>query len=495
MRLFRQNSYLYSKLIVMNILHRLYGVVISLLVGAVACKPLPPAPMSVLPSEHQIEWHKMEQYAFVHFTINTFTDREWGFGDESPQMFNPTDFDAEALVKIVKDANLKGLILTAKHHDGFCLWPSKYTEHSIKNSPYKGGNGDIVGEVAEACRRQGVKFGIYLSPWDRNHAAYGEEEYLEYYRNQVRELLTAYGPLFEMWFDGANGGDGYYGGAYETRWVESGYLYYDWAKVVDIIRELSPETVVWSSSLPDARWCGNERGVIAEHCWAMATPENMYPGGRDNLEVLCHGEESGTRWAPAEADVSIRPGWFYHDYEQPKSAAQLFDIYLTSVGRGGTLLLNLAPDRRGRIPEEDVESLMAWRDMVDRSFSRDLALDAKFSVSSSRGWGYRAKAMQGDNRAYWATSDGEFSGDVTLQWDDTVVVKYIVIEEHIALGQRVREYAIEAQVSEGWQTIASGTTIGYKRIIPLENELATNELRIRFLDSRGPLAISRIAVY
>ena len=204
----------------------------------VSCKVDAPEPMSVVPAERQLKWHQMEQYAFVHFTINTFTDREWGYGDESPELFNPTDFDAEALVKIVKDAGLKGLILTAKHHDGFCLWPSAYTEHSVKNSPYKDGKGDIVGEVAEACRKAGVKFGIYLSPWDRNHAGYGTDEYLDYYRKQLRELLTNYGPVFEMWFDGANGGDGYYGGANEVRRVESGYLYYDWPKVVEIIREL-----------------------------------------------------------------------------------------------------------------------------------------------------------------------------------------------------------------------------------------------------------------
>lgn len=481
---------------IINLLKRTASrIVIPMLLGVMACQPTPPAPMSVVPAEHQIAWHEMEQYAFVHFTINTFTDSEWGFGDESPALFNPTDFDAEALVKIVKDANLKGLILTAKHHDGFCLWPSKYTEHSIKNSPYKGGEGDIVGEVAEACRLHGIKFGIYLSPWDRNHAGYGTDEYLEYYRNQVRELLTAYGPLFEMWFDGANGGDGYYGGAYETRWVESGYLYYDWPKVIDIIRELSPETVVWSSSLPDARWCSNERGIIDKHCWAMATPENMYPGGRDNIEVLKHGEENGSRWAPAEADVSIRPGWFYHDYEQPKSPEQLFDIYLSSVGRGGTLLLNLAPDRRGRIPEQDVESLMRWRAMVESAFSKDLALDAKFSASSSRGRGYSARSMKGDNTSYWATADDITTGDVSIQWTDDITAKYIVIQEHIALGQRVKEFAIEARIGDRWKSLANGTTIGYKQIIPLGDGVTTNELRIRFIDSRGPLAIARIAVY
>lgn len=469
--------------------------VVTMLFGLMACQPNPPAPMSVVPLPRQIEWHNMEQYAFVHFTINTFTNKEWGYGDESPELFNPTDFDADALVQVVKDANLKGLILTAKHHDGFCLWPSAYTQHSIKHSPYKDGKGDIVGEVAEACRRHGVKFGIYLSPWDRNHAGYGDKEYLEYYRNQVRELLTAYGPLFEMWFDGANGGDGYYGGACEERRVESGYLYYDWPKVLDIIRELSPETIVWSSSLPDARWCGNERGVIDEHCWAMATPEHLYPKGKDSLSILCHGEEDGTRWSPAEADVSIRAGWFYHEEEQPKSPEQLFDIYLTSVGRGGTLLLNLAPDRRGRIPEQDVESLMAWRDMIDEAFKVDLAADASFSCSSSRGWGYGARAMQGEDSAYWATKDGVTSGDISLVWDTPVVVKYVMLQEHIALGQRVKEFVVETRLADGWQPIAKGTTIGYKRIIPLEEPITTQELRIRIIDSRASPTIARIAIY
>ena len=461
----------------------------------VACVPQPPEPMSVVPTEHQLQWHKMEQYAFVHFTINTFTDKEWGYGDESPEWFAPTDFDADALVRIVKDAGLKGLILTAKHHDGFCLWPSRYTEHSVKNSPYKGGKGDIVGEVAEACRRHGIKFGIYLSPWDRNHADYGTEEYLIYYRNQLRELLTAYGPVFEMWFDGANGGDGYYGGKNETRRVESGYLYYDWPEVVDIIRELSPETVVWSSSLPDARWCSNERGVIDEHCWAMASPEDMYPDGRDSLAVLRHGQEDGSRWAPAEADVSIRPGWFYHAEEQPKSAEQLFDIYLTSVGRGGTLLLNLAPDRRGRIPEEDIEALVVWRKMIDEAFSTDLAADAEFSVSSSRGRGFEAECMQGEDLAYWATEDNVKSGEVCLTWAESKSVKYVVVQEHITLGQRVRKFVVDAYDGAEWRQIAEGTTIGYKRILPLGDGITTTALRIRFLDSRGPLTIDRVAVY
>lgn len=465
------------------------------LAALTACQVEAPAPMSVTPTPYQLEWHKMEQYAFVHFTINTFTDKEWGYGDESPELFNPTDFDADALIKVVKDANLKGVILTAKHHDGFCLWPSKYTEHSIKNSPYKDGKGDIVGEVAEACRRQGIKFGIYLSPWDRNHAEYGSDEYLEYYRNQLRELLTNYGPVFEMWFDGANGGDGYYGGANEVRKVESGYLYYDWPKVVDIIRELSPETIVWSSSLPNARWCSNERGIIDEHCWAMASPEDMYPQGRDSLQVLRHGQEDGTRWAPAEADVSIRRGWFYHEDQEPKTPEELFNIYLTSVGRGGTLLLNLAPDRRGRIPEKDIASLMEWRQMIEMVFQTDLAIDAAFIATSSRGRGFEAKSMKGEDKAFWATEDGVTTGDVMLKWSEPVEVKYVMIQEHIALGQRVREFAVDVKVGNEWQQVAKGTTVGYKRILPLDQVISTDEIRIRFLNARGPLTIDRIAIY
>ena len=469
-------------------------VVVAMQLVAMSCSVEAPAPMSVIPVERQLQWHKMEQYAFVHFTINTFTDKEWGYGDESPELFNPTDFDADALVKIVKDANLKGLILTAKHHDGFCLWPSAYTEHSIKKSPYKDGKGDIVGEVAEACRKAGVKFGIYLSPWDRNHADYGSEAYLEYYRNQLRELLTNYGPVFEMWFDGANGGDGYYGGAREMRRMKSGYLYYDWPKIVEIIRELSPETIVWSSSLPDARWCGNERGVIAESCWAMITPEKVYPNGVEDAKVLTYGMEDGIRWAPAEADVSIRPGWFYHENEKPKTPEKLFDIYLTSVGRGGTLLLNLAPDRRGRVPEQDVESLMAWRKMVEETFANDVAGQASVKVSSKRGTRYGAKGLIGENDLYWATADDITTGCIELAWDKPQTVKYVMLQEHIALGQRVREFNIEALCGSSWQEVVSGTTIGYKRIMPLK-EVEATAIRVNLLDSRGPLAIDRVAIY
>ena len=246
--------------------------------------------------------------------------------------------------------------------------------------------------------------------------------------------------------------------------------------------------------MPDARWCSNERGVIAEHCWAMASPEQLYPNGRDHIETLAHGMEDGNRWAPAEADVSIRPGWFYHDNQQPKTPEKLFDIYLTSVGRGGTLLLNLAPDRRGRVPEQDIESLMAWRKMVEDTFAKDLAADAAIKVSSKRGCGFGAKNMLGDDDKYWATADGVTSGDVELTWSKPQTISDVMIQEHIALGQRVRKFEVEALQNGEWQSIASGTTVGYKRILPVKG-ISTTALRVRFIDSRGPLTIARVAAY
>ena len=264
--------------------------------------------------------------------------------------------------------------------------------------------------------------------------------------------------------------------------------------VLEIIRELSPETIVWSSSLPDARWCGNERGVIAETNWCMATPEKLYPGGHDDVEVLTHGMEDGNRWAPAEADVSIRPGWFYHADQKPKTPEQLFDIYLTSVGRGGTLLLNLAPDTRGRVPEEDVASLMAWRKMVDETFANDLAAGAKAEASSSRGRGYGAECVIGEGGGYWATADDVTTGDVTLSWQNPQKINYVSIQEHIELGQRVRAFEIDVMDNGSWRKAAEGTTVGYKRIMPLGG-VETTAVRVRFTDSRGPLTIERIAVY
>ena len=306
------------------------------LISLFVCGPLsaaqPPAPFGPTPSARQLAWHKLDCYAFLHFTVNTFTDREWGNGDEPEKVFNPTDFDAEQIVGTIAQAGLRGVVLTCKHHDGFCLWPSKYTEHSVKNSPWREGKGDVVKEISTACRRHGLKFGVYLSPWDRNHKDYARPEYITYYRNQLRELLSNYGPIFEVWFDGANGGDGYYGGARERRKIDN-RVYYDWDNTWKIVRQLQPGACMFSDGGPDVRWIGNESGFAGETCWATVDRAGTFPGRADG-RILVQGLRNGADWLPGEVDVSIRPGWFYHAAEdQPRPLARQFAEDLLRVGR------------------------------------------------------------------------------------------------------------------------------------------------------------------
>lgn len=321
-----------------------------------------------MPSHRQLMWHEMEYYGFIHFNMNTFTNMEWGMGNESPESFNPTELDARQWARVAKEAGMKGIILTAKHHDGFCLWPSAYTEHSVKNAPWKNGKGDVVRELADACREYGLKMGVYLSPWDRNHSAYGSPEYVTYFHNQLKELLTNYGDIFEVWFDGANGGSGYYGGANETRKIDN-KTYYQWDEVTRIVRELQPNAVIFGDGGPDVRWVGNEEGWANETNWNLLRKIEVYPGYPKH-EQLRSGHEDGTHWVPAEADVSIRPGWYYHPSEdhQVKSLPHLLDIYYQSVGRNASLLLNLPVDTRGLIHENDVRQLMALKNQLDKDF-------------------------------------------------------------------------------------------------------------------------------
>ncbi|MDO5106379.1 alpha-L-fucosidase, partial [Capnocytophaga sp.] len=319
-----------------------------------ACQnPQPPEPVGAIPSQRQLDWHQLEYYAFIHFNMNTFTDMEWGFGSEKPELFNPTELNVNQWARVVKEAGMKGIIITAKHHDGFCLWPSAYTEHSVKNAPWKAGKGDLLKELSQACRQEGLKLGVYLSPWDRHHPDYGKPEYVTYFHNQLRELLTNYGELFEVWFDGANGGSGYYGGANETRTIDA-KTYYQWDKVTDIVRELQPNAVIFGDGGPDVRWIGNEHGFGAETNWASFDNSNTWAGHSD-LQHLQNGDENGDQWIPAEADVSIRPGWYYHKREdhQVRPLDAMVTIYYNSVGRNASLLLNLPVDTRGLVHEND----------------------------------------------------------------------------------------------------------------------------------------------
>lgn len=440
----------------------------------------------------------MELNAFIHFTTNTFTDLEWGYGDEDPSIFKPSSFSADQWISTLKDAGFKGAILTCKHHDGFCLWPSAYTEHDVASSPWKDGKGDVVREVADACKRHGLKFGVYLSPWDRNHAEYGRPPYIDYYRNQLKEIFTHYGPIFEMWFDGANGGTGYYGGANEKRTID-GSTYYEWPVTLALVKSMEPEVLFFSDAGPGVRWVGNERGVAGETNWNTITPDTLYAGKAGITELLNTGHPDGTHWIPAEVDVSIRPGWFYHEKEDSlvKSAEKLFDIYLTSVGRGSTLLLNVPPDKRGLINEKDIAALKGWRELLDKEFDENIASGASITASSHRGGSESfnsSKAVDGDTETYWTTDDEITTGWLELDLGDKRDVRYLVMQEYIKLGQRVMEFRVEAWNNNSWEAVASATTIGYKRILKFDS-LYTDRLRVSIVRSKACPVISNVEIY
>lgn len=458
----------------------------------------PPEAVGPVPTPEQLAWHEMEQNAFIHFTINTFTDKEWGFGDESPELFDPTQLDVEQWVIVLKETGFKGVILTAKHHDGFSLWPSEYTEHDIANSPYKNGEGDFVRELSEACKKYGLKFGIYLSPWDRNRADYGTESYITYYRNQLRELFTNYGDVFEMWFDGANGGDGYYGGANETRRID-GSTYYDWPTTLDLVRSMQDGVIFFSDAGPGVRWGGNERAQAGKTNWATITTDTLYAGKAGIEGILNKGSEDGESWVPLEANTSIRPGWFYHEKEDSlvKTPEELLEVYLTSVGRGSTLLLNIPPDRRGLFHENDVESLKGWSALLEEEFGTDLAKGADISVSSVRGGMEKYSAsslMDDDPETYWATDNGVNNGIIEIDLGEVQTVKYVMLQEYIKLGQRVRSFEVSVNKDGSWEKVAEATTIGYKRILET-GPVETDKVRIEITDAKASLVIKSVSVF
>jgi len=468
-------------------------------VGARGVVVKPPAPVLPVPSAKQLLYHQMEMNAFVHFTTNTFTDLEWGMGDENPAIFNPQSLNVNQWTAIIKQAGFKGLILTTKHHDGFCLWPSRYTQHSVAHSPYKAGKGDIVKEVSDACKNAGLRFGVYLSPWDRNRSDYGTPAYIEYYRNQLKELFTNYGPVFEMWFDGANGGKGYYGGANETRKINSA-TYYDWPRTLNMIREIQPGVMFFSDAGPDIRWVGNERGLAGETNWNTITTDTLYAGKSGIENLLNTGSEGGQQWVPAEVDVSIRPGWFYHAKEDSlvKSPEELFRIYLTSVGRGSNLLLNLPPDRRGLIHENDVRSLKGFRALVDAAFKTNLASGASITVTNTRGNSVAdfgpGNMLDNQKESYWASDDDTRTADITINLKTPTTIRYIMLQEYIKLGQRVKSFSVAVRQGGEWRPLTTGTTIGYKCIKAFEPVMA-NEIRISITDSKASPVISNIGIY
>ena len=382
-------------------------------------------PYGAIPTQDQLAWQDMEMYAFIHYSMNTYTDQEWGFGNEDPALFNPSDLDCRQWARVCKQAGMKGIIFTAKHHCGFCMWPSAYTEYSVKNAPWKDGKGDVVRELADACREEGLKFAVYLSPWDRNYAEYGRPEYITYFRNQLRELLTNYGDIFEVWFDGANGGDGWYGGANETRRIDK--YYYDWPETYRLIRELQPHCVIWgdNANRADLRWVGTEAGNVGETNWSTMPSE-----GQAGYAMLHYGVEDGDVWCPGETNTSIRPGWFYHETENAhvKSLSKLMDTYYKSVGRNSTLLLNFPVAPNGRIHPTDSLRGIAFKKMIDEVFKENLVDKAHVS----------RKGLT-----------------TTVSFRRPTEFNRFVAEEDIALGQRVKKFSLEALVDGAWLLAAA----------------------------------------
>ncbi|MBN2263239.1 MAG: alpha-L-fucosidase [Prolixibacteraceae bacterium] len=448
----------------------------------------------VLPSAKQFEYQQMETIGFIHFTINTFTNKEWGFGDENPSVFNPTRLDVEQWVITAKNAGLKELLLTAKHHDGFCLWPSKYTEHSIKNSPYKNGRGDIVREFVDACKKHNIKAGLYLSPWDRNHKDYGNPQYINYYRNQLRELLSNYGSINEIWFDGANGGDGFYGGAYETRKIDN-KTYYQWDSTFALVKELQPDIMIFSDAGPDVHWIGNEKGFAGETFWSTINQNKLIIGASDT-KYLNTGDPNGTHWIVGQCDVSIRPGWFYHQHEDSlvKTANQLVDIYYKSVGRNAVLLLNLPPDHRGLIHENDVAALNEFKQIIDETFSNNMASKAK-AIAKNSVRNFEVKNILDNNiETYWASQQQALPVEISLSFKNEIEFDRIMLQEPVHLGQRISEFKVDALVNGQWETLYQGTTIGYKRLLRTK-QTKSKQVKLVVTKANNNVALSSFGIY
>lgn len=464
--------------------------------GLLASCSTAPAPEAVLPvpTPAQIEWHKMETYAFVHFGLNTFNDLEWGYGNTPAETFDPTNLDCDQWVRVIKAAGLKGVILTAKHHDGFCLWPTQTTDYNISKSPYKNGQGDMVRELSDACARHGLKFGLYLSPWDRNNAEYGRPAYTETFHTQMEELIGNYGPLFEYWFDGANGGNGWYGGANESRDIDPN-VYYKYEEARAKIKAKHPDAMIFGGTVPDIRWIGNESGFASDTNWAPMTMDSV-----KHYHENQWGHENGIEWLGGECDVSIRPGWFYHSREdhQVRSVANLTDLYYRSVGHNANFLLNFPVALSGQIHPTDSAHAVEWYKNITRELKTNLLAGATASSSADRGRGYKANNVNDNNwDTYWATPDGMDSGSLTFTFDKPTAVNRLMIQEYIPLGQRVKSFNVEAETEQGWQKVDMGeatTTVGYKRLLRF-NTVKAKAIRIDFTDAKGPLCINNVEAF
>ncbi len=476
-------------------------------VGATACKPpamkpllsllaiattaimarcTTPEPFGPVPTDAQLEWQRMEINMFCHFGPNTFTGAEWGSGQESAETFAPTELDCSQWVNVARQAGMGGIILTAKHHDGFCLWPSTQSTHTVADTL------DVLRAFTDACREGNLKAGVYISPWDRNHPTYGTDAYNDVFVNTLKEVHTNYGPFFEQWFDGACG-----------EGPNGKQQHYDWPRFMQTMHELNPQTIIFSDIGPGCRWVGNEQGHCGDPCWSTLNTEGATPSeNKPAPSELETGHKGGDRWVPAEVDVSIRPGWFWHADEHPKTVDELMEIYYNSVGCNGLLLLNVPPDTNGRIPVEDSAMLVAFRAERDRIFSKDLAQGGFAYGNHIRGRKFKANnVLDTAYHTYWAAASA--NDTLYVGMPDPHVFNIIMLQEYIPLGQRVAAFHIDSwQPVQGengtwntdWVTVAKGNTIGYKRLLRIP-KVTTAKLRIVFDSVQAAPIINRIALY
>lgn len=448
----------------------------------------PPAPFGPCPTEAQLRWQRMEMNMFCHFGPNTFSGREWGSGTESEDIFNPSNLDCNQWAAVARAAGFGGIIITAKHHDGFCLWPNPASTHTVKQSHWQNGQGDVLRDLSNACRKANLKFGIYISPWDRNAPTYGTPLYNQTFKRTLEHALTQYGPIFEQWFDGACGE-----GPNGKRQV------YDWPLFNGTVERLQPQALIFSDIGPGCHWMGNENAVNGTTCWSRLSTDGYAPGqASPSLDVLNQGQPDGSYWIPAEADVSIRPGWFYHPNEEPKSLQQLLSIYYTSVGRNALLLLNVPPDTRGLISVADSIRLLQFRQALNTIFAHDLAQGAHAFSAQTRGNGLpqfrSANVLDTNYHHYWTVNDNCLNPTLQLSFDHPVTFNRVMLQEYIPLGQRVSQFEVQILEGKQWKTLAEATTIGYKRIL-LTQQCTTTALRILFKDCRACPVINRLALF
>lgn len=478
---------------------KVYFVFFILILNAKETWTQSPSPYGALPTSSQLDWHEMEYFGLVCYGLNTYTEQEWAYGDVDPKLMNPSNLDTDQWAKIASEAGLKGLILVAKHHDGFCLWPSKYTDYSVASTPWKDGKGDILGDLSKSCKKYGLKLGVYLSPWDRNHAEYGRPEYVDFYYKQLEELMTEYGEVFEFWIDGANGGTGYYGGAKDRRNIDRA-TYYGYQKIFDIVQKHQRNAVIFSDVGPGSRWVGNETGIASETNWNTITTNGKFPGSTDSSynKKLGTGEFGGESWIPAEADTPLSwpKAWYYHTDRNPRSLSNMVDMYYTSIGRGAGLNLGIAINPSGLIGEKDKNVLLSFKKHMDREFNHNLVENAKIKASNNRkGSSYSvSNLIDEDTRSYWASEDNIKGATITIDFKMETEFNRLVLQEAIALGQRIHDFKVEYEKDGEFVDLLEGTTIGYKRALRFAI-VKSSKVRITLKTEAPCLTLSNIGIY